>query len=299
MNIVWLVILSCLWAPSFLFIKIALHDFPPLTLCAVRVLLGACGIVVFFKAARQRLPRKANWWWKVSILALFGNAIPFTIYAIGEKFTDSGVAAIINGSMPLFTLIIAHYFAGDEPMTRERTVGVLIGFVGILVLFYPEALKGISGNLNLLGMAVMLIAPICYAITTVFARRHLRGHHPLVVPTGQLIVATIYMSVLSLSIDHPWQLRPSPKTIGALLFLGIMGTSIASVIYFHLINRASATFCSLVTYVMPPAGVALGMYFLGERPGWNAFIGCAFILAGVVFVNSSKDGNKLKDQPVK
>ena len=288
MNLLWLIILSILWSPSFLFIKIALGDVPPLTLCAMRVVLGAVVIYGFLRAAGHRLPRDRSLWWKFALIGLLGNAVPFTVYAIGEQFTESGVAAIINGSMPLFTLVLAHFFAGDEPMTRGRSAGVMIGFAGIVVLFYPEMREGVAGNLNLLGMLVMLIAPVCYAATTVFARRHLRGLHPLITPTAQLFVAAAIMSSLSLAIDSPWQLRPGPAAMGSLLFLGVMGTAVASVIYFHLINRAPATFCSLVTYIMPPVGVALGVAFLNERPGWNALAGCALILAGVVFVNRAK-----------
>jgi drug/metabolite transporter (DMT)-like permease len=266
-----------------------------LTLCAVRVGLAALVMVPYALARGHRLPRDPRTWGKFTFMGVIGLAVPFSLFAYGETVVDSGVASIINGTMPLFTLVIAHYFAGDEPITRGRAIGMVVSFAGIVVLFYPEAREGLAGNTMLAGMAVTMLAPICYASSTVFARRMMRGVPSLVFAAGQLAVAAPVMAVVALAFDAPWRQDPGWAAAGALVFLSILGTATAIIIYFRLLKRTSATFVSLVTYIMPPAGLLLGIVFLSERPGWNAPLGCALIVAGVVLVNLARPR---KIQPV-
>lgn len=286
MNIVLLITLSAMWAPSFLLIKLAgLGGVPPLTLAFGRIGLAAAVLAVIVLARRTVWPRDRRRWVAFSMLGLFGSAIPQFCYAWGEMLSDSGTAAIINGMMPIFTIVIAHFFAGDEPFTGGRGLGVLLGFAGLLTMFLPESLAGLKGNQHLLGMSVMLLAPIGYAGTTVLARRALRGEPALMTAAAQMLTGALFLAPFSLAIESPWRISPSGGALVAIAFLGVLGTAIPMILYYRLLNSASATFASLTTYIMPPAAIVLGMVFLNEKPGWNALAGCALILAGVVAVH--------------
>ncbi|GAB4323562.1 MAG: EamA family transporter [Candidatus Sumerlaeia bacterium] len=286
MNLLLLLIMSALWSPSFLLIKVAwLGGVPPVTLAFGRIGLAAAALLAVVRARGVAWPRDGRRWGVYAILGAVGTAMPQLCYAWGEQFADSGTAAIINSTMPIFTIVIAHFFAGDEPLTGRRAAGVGLGFAGILTIFLPEALEGLSGNLHLMGMSVMLLAPVGYAITTVLARRALRGERPLLTAAAQILSGALLLALPAAILERPWTVRPTPGAMAAVAFLGVFGMALPMILYYRLLNRASATFASLTTYIMPPAGVALGVVFLGERPGWNALVGCVLILLGVVVVH--------------
>ncbi|MFQ5577603.1 MAG: DMT family transporter [Anaerolineae bacterium] len=285
-NWLWLLVLAALWSPSFLFIKVALQDVPPLTLASARLTLAAVILYVVLRLNGQNLPKSWAVWRKFFFMGFFANALPFALFSIGELVADSGMAAILNGTTPIFTVILAHLFISDERLTAQKIGGVLVGFVGIVLLFLPQVgggapLKGAGG----LGLLAFTIAAISYGVGIVYARHNLRGLPPLVGPTTQLMMASAYLLPVALLVERPFHLSPGMPALGSVLALAVFGTALAFIIYYRLIERASATFLSLVTYILPPAGVALGVIFLNEAPGWNALAGCFLIVLGVMVVN--------------
>ncbi|HNB54478.1 MAG TPA: DMT family transporter, partial [Anaerolineales bacterium] len=215
---------------------------------------------------------------------------PFTLFSFGEQFADSGAASILNATTPLFTVLFANFFVSDERFTFSRLGGVLLGFAGILLVFLPDfqALlsgKGLTGGMATVGLLAFILASSSYGISIVYARLNLRGLPPLIGPTSQLIAASLLSLPVALIVEKPFHLTPSLPALGALLALGFFGTALAYIVYYKLIDFAGATFISLVTYLLPPIGVALGVIFLHERPGWYSLVGLTLIIVGVMIVN--------------
>ena len=291
-NILLLLLLASLWGPSFLFIKIAIEDFPPMTLVAIRLTVAAIVLYTILRVNGKNLPAGWNFWKKFLIMGFFANALPFTLFSFGEQFADSGAASILNGTTPIFTVLIAHFFVSDERLNLSRLGGVLAGFMGILLIFFPDfrALlrgEGFQGGMGTIGLLAFIGAAACYGVGIVFGRLQLRGLPPLVGPAAQLICSAGMILPLALIIEQPFHLTPGLPAIGSSLVLGLFGTAMAYLVYYRLIDSAGATFISLVTYLLPPIGVVLGVIFLDEKPGWYSLVGLAFIILGVMVVNGT------------
>ena len=265
-NFLRLLFLACLWGPSFLFIKVAVAEIPPLTLVATRVGVAAVLLYLVLRLQGRHLPRSKELWRHFAIIGLCANALPFVLFSWGEQHVDSALAAILNGTTPLFTIILAHLSLADDRMTPVRAAGTIVGFLGVSLILSPSLLSGIQ--VEVWGLLAMTTAAASYGVAIVYARKHLRGLPPLVAPTAQLAMAALYLLPLSLLLDRPGQLPwPSWPALASLLALTVMGTALGFVVYYRLQEHMGATDMSMVTYLMPVIGVALGVTVLNEQPG--------------------------------
>jgi drug/metabolite transporter (DMT)-like permease len=184
--------------------------------------------------------------------------------------------------MPFFTVIVAHFFIQEERLTLPSVLGVALGFVGVILLLLPDLRQGLQANL--LGQLAVVVSSASYATSAVFARKKLRGQPPLVSTMGQLTMGALLTMPLALILEKPFDISPSLPALGAWLGLVLLGTVIAYVIYYALIERTSATFTSTVTYIIPINGLLLGAVILGETLTITVAISAALILAGVMLV---------------
>jgi drug/metabolite transporter (DMT)-like permease len=280
-----LIALGAIWGSSFLLIKLALEGFAPLQIVAVRMLLGT-GVLMLLIAARGRsLPRGAEIWRALAFMAVVANIIPFFLIAWGEERIDSGLAAILNSTTPLFTAVLAAVLLEGERSGPVRSAGILLGFAGVATIVGIDADAG-----SLVGELAIVIASLSYAAGFVYARRRLthREHSPLELSAAQLLLGTaMIVPVASGSLPaHAPVLAATPLlAIGA---LGTVGTGIAYIIYYRLIHDVGATTASFVTYLIPLFGVFLGWIVLGERLGWNALAGAVMIIAGIAVAEAGK-----------
>ncbi len=282
-NLGLLVLLAALWGPSFLFIKVAVADIPPLTLVLGRVAVGATFLLVALRLARRSLPRDRTLWRHFAVLALIHNAVPWILFAWGEQTIDSALASILNGTTPLFTIVLAHFLVEGDRMTASKLLGVLLGFGGLVLLILPSLVTGVRATTW--GLIAVTVAAALYGVAIIYSRRHVRGLPPLVAPASTLSLATLYMLPVAL-VERPWTLPiPSPVALAALAALGFFGTGLAFIVYYRLLETANATYISMVTYVIPIFGVILGVLVLGEQLTWYALAGFALILLGVMVVN--------------
>jgi drug/metabolite transporter (DMT)-like permease len=241
-------------------------------------------LYLILRAQGRKLPPWGRIWQHFAFVALVQNAIPFVLFGWGEQYIDSALAAILNGTTPFFTLVLAHLFTSDDRLTPTKAVGTLLGFSGLSLLIGPALLGGVKATAW--GLMAVVVASICYGIAIVYGRRHLRGLPPLVAPTAQMLLATLFLLPLSLGLEQPFRLAaPSWPALGSLLALGVFGTGVAFIVYYRVMERTSATYVSMVTYLVPVFGVILGVLVLGEQLSWNAYFGCALILLGVMIVN--------------
>lgn len=283
-NFLLLVLLAALWGPSFLFIKVAVAEIPPLTLVLGRVGIAAVLLTLFLLVQGKSLPRSRTVWRHLAVMGLVHNTIPFVLFGWGEQYIDSALASILNGTTPLFTIVLAHYFVADDRLTPKKVSGVLIGFAGLILLILPSFSDGIEATTW--GLLAVALAAALYGVAIVYSRNNLRGLPPLVAPAGQMIMATIYLLPLSLLVDRPFSLPPlSPNVIWAMVALGVLGTAFSFVVFYRLLETAPASYVSMTTYIIPVFGVILGVLVLNEQLTWHAYAGFILILLGVMIVN--------------
>lgn len=278
----WL--LGLVWGSSFLWIKIAVGFMGPLAVAAFRQLIGVLGLLVVMKIQRQPFPRDWRTLRAYVILGVLQSAVPFALIAWGETRIDSGLAAILNGTMPLFTILIAHFWLHDDKITPARFAGLVVGFGGVLVLgsrdLGPEGFHGTAW-----GQLAVLIATVSYAVASTFSRRHLRDEPPLLQATMVVLVGdAILWSSVGVA-ERPLHLPTAALPWIALAWLGLLGSCLAYLLYFYLIKAWGPTRASLVTYVFPVIGLILGIAFLGERVDWHLVLGSLLVVSGIVVVN--------------
>ncbi|MBI4314719.1 MAG: DMT family transporter [Chloroflexi bacterium] len=277
--------LGLVWGSSFLWIKIAVQEVGPFTLVAFRLLFGVLGLLVIMRWQRQSFPRDRRTLLAYLFMGVVNTAVPFVLISWGETKIDSGLASILNGTVPLFTIVIAHYWLHDEKITVGRLAGLAVGFVGVVVLvsrdFGPQGLHG-----NLWGQLAVIAASICYATAITFSRRHLRNQPPVVQSFMVLLLADAVIWPATLMVDRPFHLPQLPVTWLALAWLGLLGSCFAYLMFFYLINAWGPARASLVTYVFPVIGVILGIIFLKEVADWRLMVGTLLIVGAVLAVNN-------------
>jgi drug/metabolite transporter (DMT)-like permease len=283
-NFLLLIFLACLWGPSFLFIKVAVGEIPPLTLVTGRVGLAALILYIILRLQQRNLPGFGPIWKHFAVVGFFSNALPFVLFSWGEQYIDSALASILNGTTPLFTALLAHFFISDERLNATKLIGIAVGFGGLVLLIAPSLGDGAhtAGG----GLLAITLAAACYGIAMVYTRKNLRKLPPLVGPTAQLLMATLYMMPLAFWFEQPFsRTLPGWPALGSLLGLSMLGTALAFVIYYRLLEITGATYVAMVTYLSPVIGVILGVVILNERLGWNTYAGFTLILLGVMVVN--------------
>lgn len=291
-NILLLIIPGALWGSSFLLTEIVLESMPPVTFTTVRNLLTAIGLVALLYWRNGRLPTTWRSWFDYLLLGLFNTAIPFVLISWGQLYIDSGLASILVSTMPLFTIILAHFFTSDERITPTKFVGIVLGLVGIIVLIGPSALEGLGQNM--LGQLAVIGAAICYAIGAIQSLRVLQAPRLRALPqqirafeviAGQFVTTAVFFIPIALLIDGiPTQL---PSTASTLALFGSAWpmTIIAVVVFYYLIDTVSTTFASLSVYLIPVFGVLFGVLLLNEPLTLQIIVALCLILLGVAIVN--------------
>lgn len=288
-----LLIPGTLWGISFVFNEYVLRTIPPLTMTMTRSAIAMVPLGGVFLARGGKLPTSASGWLPYLILGTFNNTLPFALIAWGQLQLDPGLATILTSLMPLFTAIFAHFFTESERLNRTKTFGVMLGFVGVVMLVGPTALEGLT--LNFWSQLAILGSSVSYAGAAIYARKHLARSADSSRMTAilQLISLQYLMSSLTLfpfvlMVDRPWHLQPSPASIGALLVIALPITLGATFIYYYLIDRLGASIAATTIYLIPINGVLWGALLLGERVSLLAILALVIILVGVAIVNRGK-----------
>ena len=280
-----LALTAALFASAFFLNKIAVASLPPLTVAAGRVALAAAIALAILHLTGGRLPAPGRAWRPLLVVGLLTTAVPFTGIAWGQRYIDSGLAGIIYGTIPIFTVLFAHFLTADERFTARRGVGVAVGLGGVVLIFGPAALAGIGDSL--LGSGLTLMAATSHALGAIYVRRCARLS-PVVLTAGQLVCGMLLLAPLSLLVDAPWRLQPTTAALAAVGAVAVVGTAVPLLITFWLIQRIGATNTSLLAFLMPVMAVCFGAVLLGEWLPWQAFAGLALILAGAAAVGGGR-----------
>ena len=276
------ILLGGIWSSSFLWIKIAVQEIGPITLVAWRVLFGLLFGVVAILIGRVPLPRRFDIWRPLLILGISNVAIPFFLISWGEQAIDSAVAAILDATVPLFAIVIAHLTLHDDRITVPKVLGLLLGFVGVVVLMSKDI--GTSSG-SILGQAAVVLASAFYAGSSVYARKSTENTAGIMRSVGPLVSSTAVMWLAAPLAESPLRLPHLPITWIALLWLGILGSGFAFILAYYLIHAIGPTRTTMVTYLFPLGGVILGVGFLGERLTWQLLAGALLIIASLAVAN--------------
>jgi drug/metabolite transporter (DMT)-like permease len=255
-------------------------------LVLLRVLLGAATLLLVLTATGRQLPFDRRTVGAFLTLALLNNAVPFSLFAWGQQHIASGLASILNATTPLWAVLVAHLFTGDEKATPLKILGVAVGFAGVALMIGGDVLLDVA-DANLLAQLACLAATLCYALAGVHARRFRRmGVSPIAVSAGQLSASVVVMLPLVLLFEPPWQATaPTTAAWAALLALGLFSTALAYILYFRLIEKAGATNAILVTFLIPATAILLGALFLGETLAARHFLGMGLIGVGLAAID--------------
>ncbi len=274
-------LLALLWGSSYPLLKVSVETIPPMTVVAVRSLLGGL-ILLAALGPRVRLFGEVSSGASLRSLAIqsaFNCVFPWILVAWAVTQIDAGLATILNSLSPIFIFLITAFITRHEPATGRKAVGVALGITGVVTIVGLDALDSV-GTKTLAELACVA-GSICYAIAGVRGVRF-ANVTPLVPAAGTTLIAAAVMIPLALVTEQPWNAQPSMRSILALLASAVFSTGIAMVIYFRLLATVGSIAMSSQAYLRILVGVGLGIVFLGERPSTNALIGLCFVVAGVV-----------------
>jgi drug/metabolite transporter (DMT)-like permease len=271
-----LLALAAIWGSSFMFIKVAVEEVTPGVVVFGRVLVATLALlpaVPFMIGWRRLWADLRRYAYPLVVLGLFNAVLPFWLLAWSEKRLDSGLAAVLQASMPLFTAVFALGFSRSDRVGGARLVGVLIGFLGVVLLV------GLQPEGDVLSALAVLVTAAFYAGSVLYAGARLQRTPAISTSIGTLVVATVVSMPLGVA-QLPGQ-APSWKAVGSIVALGAVGLSLAYILYFGLIAGAGASYAALVTYLVPALALGYGALFLDEPVTASALGGLAFILVGV------------------
>ncbi|TLP43034.1 DMT family transporter [Cohaesibacter sp. CAU 1516] len=279
-----LAILILSWGSAILLTRVAVNDLPPLWVTAGRVTTGAATLLAY-RLIFVRKPFSLGWhhlpW--LLWLALLSSALPFLLIAWGTQYTSAAIAGILMGTIPLSVLGLAHILLPDEKLTRNKAIGFLIGFIGVVLIINPTAGSlSLDGNSELIGQIAIFIASFCYALNSVSTRRMPPADN-IDKATAVLITASLILIALCLLFEPFTGLDRAPMEKWLiLLYLGIVPTALATLVLFVLLSQTSAGFVATSNYMIPIVTALGGMFFLGESLALITLIGFAIILLGLL-----------------
>ena len=285
-NVALWLVLALMWSSSFAAIKVAVETIDPMPLVATRMTIGACVMMAVLKLRGLSLSGDRQAWFSYTVTGLLGSVIPFLLISYGETHVDSGLAAILMGISPVWTVLMAHLFLSDESMTMRSAIGVCLGVSGVVLLVGPDALSEI-GN-HVIGQLCILLAAICYSTNTIFIKSRAK-RPPMEMAAGSMLVGAICIIVLTLVFGEPASIEiPATPSLFAAVYLGLFPTALATLIYFYLVPHLGANRMSQVNFAVPVAGALIGVVALGETIEPSTGIALAVIMTAIYLVTSRK-----------
>ncbi|WP_251052235.1 MULTISPECIES: DMT family transporter [unclassified Streptomyces] len=276
--------LSLIWGFSFLLIKVGTEGYAPFQVTLGRLLAGTAVLAVAMAMRRERLPRSARTWGHITVAAFFLNALPFSLFSYAELTIPSTLAGICNATSPLWGMALSVVALSEDRPTRRRVAGLGVGFLGVLTVL--GAWQGFSG-LDLPGTGMALLASFSYAVGWIYVRRTLAGtgSSTLTLSGSQLFVGTLQLAVVTPVFTSTPDTFPLLPTL-SVLALGALGTGLAVLLQYGLVQEVGPTTGQMVTYFIPVIATAAGVALLGEQLSWNTPVGAVIVLAGAALTQS-------------
>ncbi len=283
----WLLLLGLglMWGTSYAFIKLGIETLSTFTLIASRLGIGLLLLIVVVRLAREPLPRSPRTYLHLVVMAVVNIVIPFTLITYAEQSVESALAAILNGAVPLVTIVVAALFLHDEPITVNRLVGLVVGYAGVIILV-SRGLTGLGGEDALVGEVALLGSTVSYGVGAVYSRRNIHHLRPMIPALFQVSFAFLIVTILAVLLERPFEVRWTTDAVVAVVWLGLLSSGLAYLVFFRLLSRVGATRTSLVAYVLPVVGILSGALMFGEQVDARIVFGTALVIGGVALVNS-------------
>lgn len=281
----WLA-LAAMWSSSYGVIKLGVETLDPMTLVAGRMVIGAAVILAVLMLRGQRLSTRPRDWTSYLITGMLGSTVPFLLITFGEQTVDSALASILMGVAPVATVLLAALTFADERLTTRVTLGVGLALIGVVTLVGPAALSGLGDDLS--GQLAIVGATLCYAAGTIYVKAYVK-RPAMEMAAGSMLVGAIVVCVIA----TVWGkgitgVDLSPRSIGAVVYLGLFSTAAANLIYFHLVPRLGATRMSQINFAVPVGGSLIGVGLLGETLAPSQMLALGIISGAVYLVLSAK-----------
>ena len=278
-----LVLLGAVWGASFLFIKIGVQELAPETLVALRLIIASLVLLGVLYARGLRLPARWRIWADFLFVGVIGLIFPYLLITWSEQSIPSGMAAILNATTPLFSVLVAYFWTREERLSGLRLLGVALGFAGVVVAVGIEELDLTRADTQ--AQLAVLVAAACYAVAGIYGRRAFRGMPALVPATGQMLTGALLITPYALAMRGIPSPLPSATALWSVVALAVVGTAMAYILLYWLMERIGATRSSMVTYLLPPFALVYGALFLQERIALNAVLGLGLVIAGILLAN--------------
>ncbi|MFN2493456.1 MAG: DMT family transporter [Pyrinomonadaceae bacterium] len=278
-RLVWL-LLCLIWGSTWLFIKIGLEDLPPFTFAGIRFVISCSILFALIGMRGIPLPRRRSDWGLLAVTGLLTFSINYGLVFWGEQYISSGLAAVLQSMMPGFGMLLAHLYLPKERITALRIVGVVMGIVGVAVIFSNQL--SVSGRRALLGSAALVLSALSGAYSNVLVKAKAKHLDPSVTAAGQMLFGLFPLLALGLLLEgNPMRFHWTQRAVISVLYLAIVGTVIAFVLYYWLIQHMDVTNTLLISLITPVVAVILGMLVLNERLTWRTLAGGAMIISGI------------------
>lgn len=278
-RLVWL-LLCGIWGSTWLFIKLGLEDLPPLTFAGIRFIIASAILFGIVAVRRVPIPRRRSDWLLLAITGILAFTLNYGLLFWGEQYISSGLAALLQSTIPAFGLVIAHFYLPGERMTPAKIFGVIVGVAGVGVVFSNQL--SVAGPNALAGSAALVLGSACAAYSNVLVKA--RGQHldPAIMAAGQMLFGLVPLLLIGIPREgNPLNYRWTPMAFVALFYLAIVGSVIAFLLYYWLIQNMDVTKTMLIALVTPVVAVILGMLVLGEKLDWRTLAGGAMIMSGI------------------
>ena len=280
-DIFLLLLLGAIWGSSFFNIKIATYSYEPYTLALIRVILATATMLAVSFIYKVKIYAFSKNWKIYALVGICNITIPFSLIAIGTNKVDSYLAAMLMSTTPITGSILAHFFTKDEKVTFLKSLGIILGFTGILLLFFD---KLIINESNYLFVLVILLGSTFYSISGILILKKLKKSGNLNVTTSTMIWSVITLLPLSFMFENPLESTPTLESTLALIYLGVVATGFAWWLRFRILAKNGIVFQTQVAYLIPIFGVIFGALILDEQITWKVLASLIIIISGIYIV---------------
>ena len=288
LDILLLALLGLIWGSSFFNIKIATYSYDPFTLALIRVIFASFPLLILCSYKKINIQAFSKNWQPYALIGLCNIAIPFTLIAIGTAKINSYLAAMLMSTTPLSGSILAHFFTKDEQITFLKSIGILVGFLGILFLFFD---KLIINETNYIYVLITILGSTFYSIGGILTLR-IKNKGNENVTTSTTLWSVIFLFPLAMIFEKPWELNPSTESTLSLLYLGVVATGLAWLIRFRILTVNGLVFQTQVAYLIPIFGVLFGYFLMDEIITWRVLISLMIIILGIYIVKKNNKGKE-------
>jgi drug/metabolite transporter (DMT)-like permease len=281
-RLVWLVLCG-IWGSTWLFIKLGLKDLPPLTFAGIRFVIGCAILFAIIRIRGIQLPRARADWGLLAVTGILSFGLNYGLVFWGEQHITSGLAALLQATLPAFGLVFAHFHLPGERLSWTKIGGVVLGVCGVAVVFSNQL--AIAGRQALAGCIALILSAAFAAYSNVLVKAYGKKLNPAIMAAGQMFFGLLLLLAVGLPLEgNPFRFHWTPMAVIALLYLAVVGSVIAFMLYYWLVLNMDVTKSMLIALVTPVVAVILGMLVLDEEFGWRTLAGGAMIMLGIAFI---------------